>query len=169
MKILRLLIISLVILFSVITALSLLIPSTVRISRAIDLNVNKEIALKFIADPSNWHVLFSADSLPIIIESGKPIGIQMPGNKSILLAGITDSSVLAVPGMTYKKTIGKTTITWTCLPGKNNEQSVVQWYMDFKLNWYPWEKFSSLLFETNYGANMEKGLQKMKERLEQQP
>jgi hypothetical protein len=144
-----------------------MIPSKVRISRATDLNVNKEMAMQFVADPANWHVLFTADSLPLIYKNGQAIGVQMPENKSILLLTITDSSVLAVPGKTDKKTVGKTTITWSCLPGKTNQQSVVQWYMDFKLNWYPWEKFSSLLFETNYGANMEKGLQQMKKLLEQ--
>jgi len=38
----------------------------------------------------------------------------------------------------------------------------VQWWMDFKLRWYPWEKFSSLFFENIYGAQMEKGLDNLK-------
>jgi hypothetical protein len=34
--------------------------------------------------------------------------------------------------------------------------------MDFRLRWYPWEKFSSLLFEKSYGLTMEKGLNNIK-------
>jgi hypothetical protein len=34
--------------------------------------------------------------------------------------------------------------------------------MDFKLRWYPWEKFSSLLLEKRYGPVMEQGLAKLK-------
>jgi hypothetical protein len=35
--------------------------------------------------------------------------------------------------------------------------------MDFRLRWYPWEKFSSLLFEKQYGTQMEAGLESLKQ------
>jgi hypothetical protein len=35
--------------------------------------------------------------------------------------------------------------------------------MDFKLRWYPWEKFKSLFFENIYGAHLERGLGNLKE------
>jgi hypothetical protein len=38
--------------------------------------------------------------------------------------------------------------------------------MDFRLSWYPWEKFSSLFYEKTYGAMMERGLNDLKKRLE---
>lgn len=34
--------------------------------------------------------------------------------------------------------------------------------MDFHLSWYPWQKFGSLLYESTYGAMMEKGLTNIK-------
>jgi len=39
----------------------------------------------------------------------------------------------------------------------------LQWYMDFKLKWYPWEKFRSLFYENIYGVQMEQGLHNLKE------
>jgi hypothetical protein len=35
--------------------------------------------------------------------------------------------------------------------------------MDFKLKWYPWEKFKSLFYENFYGVQMEQGLSNLKE------
>jgi hypothetical protein len=37
--------------------------------------------------------------------------------------------------------------------------------MDFRLSWYPWEKFSSLFYEKTYGTMMETGLLNFKKRL----
>ncbi|HVE60520.1 MAG TPA: hypothetical protein VNA26_01785 [Chitinophagaceae bacterium] len=35
--------------------------------------------------------------------------------------------------------------------------------MDFHLKWYPWQKFSSLLYEERYGTMMQNGLTNLKE------
>jgi hypothetical protein len=39
----------------------------------------------------------------------------------------------------------------------------LQWFMDFRLRWYPWEKFRSLFYENIYGVQMEQGLGNLKE------
>jgi hypothetical protein len=38
----------------------------------------------------------------------------------------------------------------------------LQWYMDFHLRWYPWEKLGSLFYENTYGVMMEQGLTNLK-------
>ncbi|HJS54461.1 MAG TPA: hypothetical protein VJ765_07960, partial [Chitinophagaceae bacterium] len=43
------------------------------------------------------------------------------------------------------------------------DSATLQWFMDFKLRWYPWEKFRSLFFENIYGVQMEQGLANLKE------
>src|SRR6476660_8987602 len=55
MKIVKLVLISAVILFLLITALSLLLPSHVRISRALDIPAPKEKILPLISDLKQWH------------------------------------------------------------------------------------------------------------------
>ena len=54
MKLVKLVVISAVILFLLVTALSLLLPSRVRISRAIDIPVGKERILPFISNLDQW-------------------------------------------------------------------------------------------------------------------
>ena len=46
---------------------------------------------------------------------------------------------------------------------QEGDSSTLQWYMDFKLRWYPWEKFKSLFFENIYGFQMERGLENLKQ------
>jgi hypothetical protein len=41
--------------------------------------------------------------------------------------------------------------------------TTVQWYMNFQFDWYPWERFSSLLLENKFGLLMEQGLQKLQQ------
>ena len=47
--------------------------------------------------------------------------------------------------------------------------TVVQWYFDFKLRWYPWEKFGSIVFDKQLGPSMEKSLLNLKKLAESTP
>ncbi|HXB44800.1 MAG TPA: hypothetical protein VNV85_12105, partial [Puia sp.] len=42
----------------------------------------------------------------------------------------------------------------------------VQFYFDFHFNWYPWEKFTSLLYEKQFGPVMEESLTQLKQIVE---
>ena len=55
---------------------------------------------------------------------------------------------------------------WKFISHSGNDSATLQWYIDFNLRWYPWEKFASLLFEKSYGAQMEQGLSNMKKIVE---
>ena len=61
---------------------------------------------------------------------------------------------------------------WVCItnPSAANyaegDSLTLQWYMDFHLHWYPWEKFSSLMLEKQFGPDMESGLENLKSLLE---
>jgi hypothetical protein len=46
---------------------------------------------------------------------------------------------------------------------QQGDSATLQWYMDFELRWYPWEKFRSLFYENIYGLQMEQGLLNLKE------
>ena len=40
--------------------------------------------------------------------------------------------------------------------------TIVQWYFDFKVKWYPWEKFGSIVFDKELGPPMEQSLEQLK-------
>lgn len=144
MRIIKLAFISLIVFSVLITLFSLFFPSTVRISKAIDINSGRDAVLQQLKDASNWKNWYpgadSAQLLPAITV-------------------ITDSSVTANSLLQN----GRKGITgWNIYESAVPNTVTVQWYMDFKLRWYPWEKFSGLLFEKRYGPMMERGLEKLK-------
>ena len=46
------------------------------------------------------------------------------------------------------------------------DSTIVQWYFDFKLKWYPWEKFGSIIFDKQLGPPMEASLTNFKKFME---
>lgn len=148
MRVIKLGIISLVFFAFLITLLSLSFPSKVRISKAIDINTDRETVLEQIKDTAAWKNWYpGADSTQVLPE----------------ITAVSDSSLTAASVMQN----GRKGITgWTVYEAAIPNTVTVQWYMDFKLRWYPWEKFSGLLFEKRYGPVMEKGLDKLKSLLE---
>jgi hypothetical protein len=60
---------------------------------------------------------------------------------------------------------GKTSAcTFALLPGER--YTVVQWYFDFHFEWYPWQKFQSIIYDKRLGAPMENSLQQLKQNIE---
>jgi hypothetical protein len=162
----KLVIISFVVLFIIVTLISLLIPSQIRISKALAIHATKEQVLEQIGDPSKWKNWYpGADTLEHATADGKLIGVYIKKGsaQALVLTGKTDSTVNAENMGPGTKDIS---MTWSVYPGDREGIVTVQWYMDFKLRWYPWEKFSSLLFEKQYGIQMERGLNKLKMFLE---
>jgi len=164
MRVVKLGVISIIVFSILITGISLFFPSHVRISKAIDISTNKNSLLVQIADPTNWKNWYpGADTLPLLIIEGKVKGIVTDSMQGLMVTEVNDSAVLAMNvGPGSKK--GKS--GWNIFPGRIPNSFTLQWYMDFHLRWYPWEKFSSLLLEKRYGPMMEQGLARLKSLLE---
>lgn len=143
MRFIKLGLISAVVFSLLITVFSLMIPSHVRISKAIDIRTSKEYILNQLTATANWKYWYpGADS----VKPEAEIGV------------VTDSSVIARQE--------RAELGWNLFDSGIPQTTTVQWYMDFHLRWYPWEKFSSLLLEKRYGPVMEKGLDNLKKLLE---
>ena len=164
MKLVRLLVISVVLLIVVVTGMSLLIPSNVRISRATNMSIPSDSVRSFIADIHRWpewNPFFQSAAGTGVIHydsAGAPSGMDLDGMQIRWLVKKADemSASMTKPGF-------KTVVTgWNFITHPGTDSTTLQWYLDFKLKWYPWEKFSSLLFEKNYGIRMEQGLNNLK-------
>jgi len=164
MRIIKLGIISLIVFFLIITGFSLFIPSHVRVSKAIDITASKDSVMNQLSDAANWKKWFpGGDTAVSIMIDGKIKGIGTGGNTGLVITAVNDSAVLTgVIGSKSKS--GKS--GWNIFDGSRPNTITVQWYMDFHLRWYPWEKLSSLLLEKRYGPMMEKGLDNLKKILE---
>lgn len=168
-RIIKLALLSFLFLFLVITAISLFIPSHVRISKAINIMSLPDSVMKPIKDLRRWNLWYPSlkkiqpgeieysDSTAGITHSMKVSGI------SISLDTTKSNQVIASFQSPGKKPVinGWQTITYA-----QTDTVTLQWYMDFQLGWLPWEKFSSLLFEKMYGSQMELGLTNLKHLVE---
>lgn len=159
MRLIKLAFISFVFFFLLITGISLFFPSHIRISKAVDIAKPRDSVIQLISNPAEWKKWYpGADTLAEYKADGLIKGIRMPGGKVLMVTSFTDSTVTAAnstfPGE-------KATMGWNLI-GKGENETTVQWYMDFNLGWYPWEKFSGLLLEKRFGPHMEQGLAKLR-------
>ncbi len=160
MRLIKLAFISFLVFFLLITGISLFFPSHIRISKAIDIHAPVDSVHTMISQPVNWKSWYpGADTLSLYEADGVIKGIRMPGNQVLMITGFNDSTVSAANSTSGTE---RASMGWNLIQSNKNTVTV-QWYMDFKLRWYPWEKFSSLLLEKRYGPVMEQGLAKLKE------
>lgn len=160
MRILKLAIISAIGLFAVLTAISFLLPSQVRISRAMDINAPKEKILThiyYIPAWIEWNKFI--DSL-----SHTQLGNDVFENEKLLLT-ITLRTDTLITANWKQKNSSQFNSGFVLIPQSVN-QFTLQWYFDFKLRWYPWEKFQSIVYDQQLGPVMEQSLQQLKKDLE---
>ena len=162
-KILKLVIISAVILFALITALSLLLPSHVRVSRAINIAASREKIVTEIGDLTRWknwnRFVIVADSMKQLKKLSKSFL-----ETDVITVELTDIKTDTIK-TNWKQSSGRNSASDFALT-QGNDFSVVQWYFDFNLEWYPWQKFQSIIYDKQLGPHMEASLQNLKKLVE---
>lgn len=152
MQIIKLAILSFVCFFLLLTAISLLVPSHVRISKAVNIGAEKDSIFSLIEDTTRWkewHPGFAKE----VQQQGKSADITItPVEKN-------DSLIIMQLNSTNRKTMVN---GWQAYNYASTDSLTIQWYMDFHLQWYPWQKFGSLFYEKTYGVMMEQGLTNLK-------
>jgi len=167
MRAIRFFIISILILFLLITGIGLLLPGHVTISRAIDILADRERVHALLADPNRWKTWFpGADSLPLVKRAGQPTGIQMANGGVICLRSVTDT-LITLEGLQAASIDGD--MGFRLLRQNPKDPVTLQWYIEFRLDGYPWERFSSLLLENKFGPLMEQGLKRVQQEAQSSP
>lgn len=161
MRVIKLAVLSFIFLFLLVTIISLFIPSTIHISRATDISCTKNEVKSLLTDPLKWKEWYpGGDTLDILYIAGIPDGIILDSAYGLCIGEVTDSVVNLVEVGRLARTDVKMGLK--ILSGNDENKVILQWYMDFKLKWYPWEKFKSLFLENIYGPHLEQGLANLK-------
>jgi hypothetical protein len=164
MRIIKLGLISLVGLSLVIFLLSALIPSEMRVSRAITIDIPKDSVVgkvKDITQWQQWNVLVNkAELTNKVFTSNRFASTEL----TVAITG-TDSSLI----QTQWTRSGQPPIACGINVLAADNRTIVQWYFDFKVKWYPWEKFGSIIFDNQLGPPMEQSLAQLKKLAEQHP
>lgn len=160
MKIIKLALISFVVLFLLLTAMMSLLPRTIRISRAININAPQQQIRAKLADLNGWkewneyvkamaHPQISTDS---IYSEEVSIAVRAVYPASIETVWHQQRNRKTFPGV------------FNLIQG--GSVTAVQWYFDFSFNWYPWEKLSSITYDKQLGPQMEQSLENLKKTIE---
>ncbi len=165
MKYIKLALISFVLLFLLLLAITAFIPSVVRVSRAVNISAKQQDIYPLLYNLDNWKKwnAFVADSAlkqPVTSESK-----IVDGGTGLVIhrTGFTDSTI-----NTLWERKGKEIHSGYNIIGGQGDVIVVQWYFDIRLKWYPWEKISSIVFDKQLGPLMDKSLNNLKIEVEKQ-
>jgi len=160
MKIVKLIFISFLVFFLLITGISLFIPGSLRISKAINIVASPEAVYPLLADTrewSNWHPAVQNNNIQFQFKGEDTV---QAGTSTIVVESRNPREIKTT---LYASGGRKIQSGWNIMQIAQKDSLTVQWYMDFKLKWYPWEKFASLFYEGMYGVQMESGLGRLKE------
>lgn len=152
MRLIKLAFISFILLFGLVTAISLLIPSRIRLSKAVNVKAERDSLFALIRNPAQWprwHPAFQQADTGALRRHG------------ITLQPLQLSDTLVT--MEWRQAGRRPVVNgWVLHQFAEHDSLTLQWYMDFRLPWYPWRKFGSLFYEDTYGVMMEQGLQNLK-------
>ncbi len=163
---LRLVIGSIIILSLIVLFLFALFPSTISVTRMVQINCTESRILNDISDLRNWKnwnefVILQAGKNKLI---AKPDSVQIDylrvdGNE-ISLSGVGPDHVYTLWTRGSKMFMGQFMIDAKKGP------PIVIWTMHFDVKWYPWEKLASMFYDKQLGPLMERSLVLLRDELE---
>lgn len=157
MKLIRFIVISIVVIFAIASFIGLLLPSTVLVSRAVNVSAPKDSIIRYVNDIRQWKEWMEGFRDPSVIIQSASFA-EMNGTK-VSITGLSDSTVRTV-WTTRKGNFQIATMQLIGSPGQNI--TVVQWQFEEKLNWYPWERLGSMMNDKIIGPMMETNLNNLK-------
>lgn len=161
MKLIKLGVISIVILFLLITFIGALLPSTVLVSRAVNVNGPRDSIILYLQDIQQWKLWIEGmEKQEVKIYSSLNANL---GGTTVNIINVSDSAV--VSSWTAKSgNMQTSTVRMISEPLQN--LTIVQWQFEQKLKWYPWEKLGSMMNDKILGTMMEKNLNNLKSLVE---
>ena len=163
MRLIKLFVISVVVLFAIITGLGLLLPSAVRVTRNITIHAPQDTVYRYISDVKYWKFwLEGAKANPVQFLSKRTAGIGTVA----LLNGQQISIEMA--SKEWVETVWKTSKgkmqkgIFQIQPVASAGGTNVNWYFEQKVAWYPWERLSTLSNDKLMGPGMEQSLDNLR-------
>lgn len=161
MKLLKLGLISVVILFFLATIMGSLLPSKVLVSRAVNIKAPLDSVRVEIEDIRKWSNWVEGMNDPSVnIQSS--VSAQI-GKSEVTIAEKNDSTVTS----TWITAKGKPQIsTMRVIYQPQQAVTIVQWQFEQSIGWLPWERLGSIMNDKIMGPMMEKNLDRLKQLIE---
>jgi len=165
MRFLKLGIISLVVLFLLITAMASLLPSTVHISRAVDIDAPFDSIYTNVNDVTKWKrwIAHYDPSKASVGANTTGRGAAITINKTTVTVLNSSREKITTSWKTGSKSLDSE-FNFFVQPGST--LVTVQWHFIQHVRWYPWEKFASIVSDKVMGPMMEQSLDNLKKLVE---
>jgi polyketide cyclase/dehydrase/lipid transport protein len=159
-------------LFIVVTLISLLLPSEVKVSRAVVINAPENKIYDDVADLrnwKNWHPSFQADSIVIRYSTpsfGKGAYCNIVYHYQQTHLQITDADSSSIKFLTQLNGANNIENEINIIPVKELNSFQVEWSATTKLRWYPWDKFYGIFIDKLTAQGYQDALDDLKDSLE---
>lgn len=164
MRFLKLAVISVIVIFIILSAMGALLPSQILVSRAVDIRAGREAIKDEVFRLNNWgHWMTNAKGEAAEHRFDSTSSVLHIGPTEVRPVSVTDSSF--VTNWSAAKPM-KATFRIISHPSAESLYTV-QWQMEQEVGWFFWHKFASITKDEIWGASMEKSLDNLKTRLEE--
>jgi hypothetical protein len=168
MRFVKLILISALVFAGVLTALSFIFPSHLRVSRSINVAASREkvyAALSDLRSWDEWNEFIRSSSL-----TGKTWSSPSSGKGAFMRS---DQLLLTMTGtgpdsvhLFWRQEKGRSFDGGFYIFRMQTDSLTIQGWMDFQFRWYPWEKLGILLYDKRLGPVLEESLAGLKRYVE---
>jgi hypothetical protein len=172
MRLIKLVFVGAACLFIVITLISLLLPSEVKVSRAVVISAPQDKIYDDIADLrnwKNWHPSFQTDSILIDYSTpsfGKGAYCNILYHSQQTHLQITDADSSSIKFLTQLNGTNDIDNEIRIIPVRAFNSYQVEWRATTQLHWYPWDKFYGIFIDKLTAQGYQNALDDLKDSLE---
>ncbi len=167
MRFIKLGIISIVFLSMIVMIISMLMPSSLTVSRVIDINASPYKVYSYLNDLSKWKLwLEGYDSANALLRT------DAAGKVAQLKLGTTTVTIIEANPRNIK-TIWQTgkanplPAVFDIIYHDSSSITTLHWQFNQKIKWYPWEKLAAIASDKALGPLMEKSMENLKKLAEE--
>ena len=164
MKFIKLAFISIIVLFFILTALGLLLPSTVRVTRNISIDAPSDTLYHYINNLKQWSKwMEGTDAATMKFSSSQTSekGAVATINKLQIYIVKNTKNEMQTIWQSNRRT--HQLCVFQLYADTTANTTNLNWYFEQKLNWYPWERLPAIANDKIWGSFMEHSLDKLKE------
>ncbi len=159
MRFIKLILISIFGFFMVLTCLGLLFPSTVVVSRAVDITAPKDSIYSFVKDINGWKKWIDGlNDTTVLMET--PLKAKL-GNTMVTISPTKNTDSI-INSIWQTSNNGKQESLIEIFQQKGQMTAAVHWQFEQHIGWLPWERFASMMSDKIMGTMMEKNLNNLK-------
>jgi hypothetical protein len=161
MRLIKFAFLGLIVLFVVLTGLSLLFPSTIRIGRSVNVAASRRQELwAAVSDFGTWKKWndFVYQSSMTNVRYSSPSGGAGAYLRSDQLSIRETQADTAGVLLNWDITGGKHFVGGFQFLSENPDSVTVRWWFEFHFRWYPWEKLGIFVYDRKLGPAMEESL-----------